>query len=92
MIYLDRQLPGMFQRLPLLPYSIGIRMDDLQDSIGKWHDVVIILGAFDADSKTEVEEMFVRQVLMPRLAMLVERVRQEADAWLVLARTLQPWP
>jgi CHAD domain-containing protein len=92
LIYLDRQLPGMFQRLPLLPYSIGLRMDDLQDSIGKWHDVVIILAAFDRHPMTEAETAFVRQILQPRLAMLVGRVRREADAWLVLARTFQPCP
>jgi CHAD domain-containing protein len=90
LIYLDRQLPGMFHLLPLVPYSIGLRMDDLQDSIGKWHDVVIILAAFDRHPMTEAEAAFVLTILKPRLSLLVGRVGQEADAWLVLARTFQP--
>jgi CHAD domain-containing protein len=92
LIYLDSQLPDMFQILPLVPYSIGLRMDDLQDTIGKWHDVVIIMAAFDRHPMTEAETAFVRQILQPRLAMLVGRVRREANAWLVLARTFQPCP
>jgi CHAD domain-containing protein len=90
LIYLDRQLPGMFHLLPLVPYSIGMRMDDLQDTIGKWHDVVIVLEAFDRHPMTEAEAGFFREVLKPRLAALIARVHQDADAWLVLARTFQP--
>lgn len=90
LVYLDRQLPAMFHLLPLVPYSIGLRMDDLQDAIGKWHDVVIVLEAFDRHPMTEAEAAFSREVLKPRLAALIERVRQDADAWLVLARTFQP--